>query len=283
MMHKDTSWENATKSTDMTPPYSEEIEKGTFSPDSDRLNSSPFFTPFMNENIMSNLDYDMREVKSRLDVFHSDNSDLKAEIKISNANTKHIMDDINKLTHSTETNASNITDIKTTFSEFKSETNLNFANITNEFSKVRTETKSEFEKVRTETASQFVDVKNEIALNFEKTTGMISGVKNDFSDKLRNHLYSTIALAIAVVLAINGFTYVDKSDEVKRLTALEESFKTLNTKVDDSTASINKKLDILIAQVNAKSKITDTTNKSVRLTKENSKANVEYKLASQTN
>jgi hypothetical protein len=240
MTDKNTSWESVIKLTDISPPYSAELEKGTFSPDSDRLNSSTFFKPFMNENLMANLDYDMREVKSRLDVFYSDNADLKAEIKVSNANTKRIMDDINELTHSTETNASNITDIKNTLSEFKSETNLNFANITNEFSKVRAETRSEFEKVRTETASQFVDVNNAIALNFEKTKTIISESETKFGDKLRVHMTWTIGTFLAVSALVFTLNYRANGQ-------LETKFNKLEVKVESSVNGINDKLDVLLA------------------------------------
>lgn len=260
MKHKDPSWEKTIVSPEISPiQYRMELEKGTFSPDSGRLNSPPLFKNFANVNFMNNLDYDMREVKNRLDVFYSDNADLKAEIKVSNVNTKHIMDDINKLTHSTETNTSNITDIKNTFSEFKSESKLEFEKIRaeskSEFEKVRTESKSEFEKVKTETASQFVDIKNQIALNLEKTKTSISESEIKFGDKLRAHMIWTISVFFLITIAAATLNYRNNNQ-------LENKFNKLEANVTTSISDINGKLDKLIANQSNISSGTTALNKS---------------------
>lgn len=243
MTSKSTSWKDFAVPEDL-PILNIPPEERTITSYNDTYSTQQFRTipQGLNESYMSALGYDIRDIKIKLEGFTSINADLKAEIKVSNANSQRIMENVSNLTHSTETNANNITDIKNNFSEFKNETNLNFKSMTNEFSKIRTEAKSDFDGAKAETALNFEKITTKfetVNTKFETVNTQIQGLETKFSDKLKGNLIWTFGIIIAVGSAVGTINYRNNSQ-------LEVQFTMLEKRVNESTININEKLNTLL-------------------------------------
>jgi len=119
------------------------IDAGTFIPRYGNLGASNAnFSSIGNFN-MGTVEYEIRDIKSKFEHLYATTTDLKSdvshlkdnvsninsELKIANQKFEHINDDIVRLTNATQTNADLISDVKSTLTDLKNETKLDFKDI----------------------------------------------------------------------------------------------------------------------------------------------------------